>query len=254
MLVVAASVVVLVFVLLALAARTAPENPVTHVPNFSPSPPTAQPSAQPSEGDPQGQPIPPDLADDTPPSPTAKLIAEIIVAVLVITGVAVVGLVLFLLVRAVTRRQAPEGIEESDGEVVVNLVAMEEHLERSTAELDVDGDVNQAIVRCWEGLELIAKDAGAVRDPAQTAREFTVRVLRQAELPEAAMDELADLYEAALFSGNQLPAKARDDAVRSLQLLRESMGSPAAAGASRTTGGPGGDPDEGDDTTTGGQR
>lgn len=223
-LVVAAGVVVLVLLLLALAVRTTPENPVSKVPDFSRPPPTAQPSApQPSQGNGQQNPIPPELQDTPSESQWAKLISQIIVALLVIGGVGLAALVLFLVVRTVAGRQSPEGVDEADGDVVVDVVAIEEHLRRSTAELDVDGDVNQAIVRCWEGLEAIAKDAGAVRDPAHTAREFTLRVLRRAELPEAAMSRLADLYEAALFSGNELPARARDEAVRSLQDLREAM-------------------------------
>jgi len=237
MLAVAAGVIMLVFVLVALTARTTPENPVSHVPDFSRQPPTAQPTAAPSQNasEQQPPPVPPELAD-APRSPAAEMITEIIVALLVIVGVALVGTVLFLLIRAIAARQTPAGIEESDGEVVVDLVAVEEHLRRSTAELDVDGDVNEAIVRCWEGLELIAKDAGATRDPAHTAREFTVRVMRHADLPEGAMARLADLYEAALFSGNQMPERARDDAVRALQQLREAMPTPAAATTAREDG------------------
>lgn len=240
MLAVAAGVIMLVFVLVALSARTTPENPVSHVPNFSRQPPTAQQTAAPSQNasQQQPQPLPPGL-EDTPRSPVAEMITEIIVALLVIAGVALVGTVLFLLIRAIAVRQTPAGIEEADGEVVVDLVAVEEHLRRSTAELDVDGDVNEAIVRCWEGLELIAKDAGATRDPAHTAREFTVRVMRRADLPEAAMVRLADLYEAALFSGSQMPERARDDAVRALEQLRDAMPTPAGATTAHEAG-PGG--------------
>ena len=42
---------------------------------------------------------------------------------------------------------------------------------------------------------------------------------RLLELPPSAIDRLADLYEAALFSGQRLPERARDEAIRCLDDL-----------------------------------
>lgn len=223
LLVVAMAVVVLVLVLLGLAARTAPESAIHEVPEFEARTPTATATQPPASGPPQQNQNPLEGLEDTEPNPVLQFIAQLVVAALVIGGVALVAAIVFLLVRTLSRRAAAEGIEEEAGDVVVDVVAVQEHLARSSAELDIEGDVNQAIVRCWEGLEHLVEDAGAVRNPAQTAREFTRSVLQTAALPSDVIDRLADLYEAALFSGEQLPAGARADAVRCLEQLREAV-------------------------------
>ena len=224
LLVVALAVVVLVLVLLGLAARTAPESAIYEVPQFDQRTPSASATQPPAEGQPpQQNENPLEGLEDTEPNPILQFISQLVVALLVVGGIGLVTVIVFLLVRTLSRRSAAEGIEDESGEVVVDVVAVQEHLARSSAELDVDGDVNQAIVRCWEGLEHLVEDAGAVRDPAQTAREFTRSVLQTADLPSEVVDRLADLYEAALFSGEQLPEGSRADAVRCLEQLRAAL-------------------------------
>lgn len=212
-----------VVLLVALTARTEPVSPVHQVPELDQPSPTEVPSLPPVPEQPSDQPNPFDGLEQTEPNPVLQFVADLVVAILVIGAVAVVALIVVVVVRRVAGNSTPDGIDETDGEVIVDVVAVSEHLDRSSAELTVDGDVNQAIVRCWEGLEHLVEDAGAVRDPAQTAREFTRSVLATADLPAATIDRLADLYEAALFSGEQLPEQSRADAVRCLEQLREAV-------------------------------
>ena len=212
----------LVVALLILTTRTGTESPITEVPQFTAG--TPPPQTQPANPAPSQGGLPSLPFDDTEPSPVISFLTDLVVALAVIAGIGVVALVVFLVTRTVMRRPPPQGIDDADGEVVVDLIAVEEHLERSVGALDVEGDVNTAIVRCWEGLELLAEDAGAVRDPAQTAREFTLSVLEEAALPLGPMSRLADLYEQALFSAHTLPEQARADAVRCLADLREAVG------------------------------
>jgi|GEM_PF-1642141 len=208
----------LLVVLIGLTAQTGGEMPISGGPNLehTASPPDQPPMSMPS-GPPQG--LPSGLPDGEQ-NPIIKMIAEVMVAILVIGGIALVVAIIALIVRALAGRKPPEGIDDAESDVVVNMVAVQEHLERSTAELDVEGEVNQAIVRCWQGLEEFAAAGGTERGAAQTAREYTLSVLQEAALPAAPLERLANLYEAALFSGDQLPESARAEAIACLTELR----------------------------------
>lgn len=208
--------------LLAVTARTAPESPVTKIPEFSREASRSQPPPPP----PPSMNVPSNnlpTEEIQPPSPVAETITDVIVAVVVVVGSAAVLAIIILITRTVMRREEPEGFEVDDGERVVDLGEVDDLITRSRAELDVGGPVNQAVVRCWEGLEELAENAGSTRKPSQTAREYTMWVLARADLPAEPMAKLADLYEAALFSGEQLPEDARQTAVDSLGELRDAI-------------------------------
>lgn len=211
----------LLVVLVALATQTAGEMPISGGPSLGGG--TPRPPSQPAQAQ-SGQPTMALPSGDGQPNPVVRTIAEVMVAIVVIGSVALVAGIVALVVRALRQRQRPEGVDNLDGETVVNLVAVQEHLERSTAELDVEGEVNQAIVRCWQGMEEFAAAGGTERLPAQTAREYTVSVLQRAALPVGPLERLANLYEAALFSGDQLPESARAEAIACLDELRRTTG------------------------------
>jgi len=223
----------LVLVLLALTARTAGEAPISGGPDLGNPPPTQAQSQPSAPTAPPERPLLP-TAEPGPQHPALRTLVEVLVALAVLAGVGLVALVVVLVVRALGSRPDPEGIDDADGEVVVNLVAVQQHLDHSTSEIDVEGDVNQAIVRCWQGLEHLATSAGATRDPAQTAREFTLSVLDRAALPAAPLARLANLYEAALFSGGQLPERTRAEALACLTDLRGALAEAVPANGSAT--------------------
>ncbi|RCK69618.1 DUF4129 domain-containing protein [Desertihabitans brevis] len=207
----------LLLLLLALAARTAPSSPLTEVPSFGyPS----APAAPPGEGYGAPRQEPSVLPEPAPPPAWAAPLAEALVLLVVVVAVLVAAAVVVLVVRGVRARQRPVGIED-DVATVVDVAEVREHLARSQTEIDVDGDVNRAVVRCWQGLERLAAAVGAPRAAHQTAREYTVAVLAAAALPEGPVHRLADVYEDALFSGTRLPESARRTALAALTTLRE---------------------------------
>lgn len=224
--------VLLLVVLVVLTARTAGEMPITGGPSLGS---TGEPPSQPPPPPAPTGPPPPLPSGDSEGSPVVRTVAEVMVALVVIGGIGLAAAAIALIVRALRQRQTPEGIGEDDGEVVVNLVAVQEHLERSSAELDVSGEVNQAIVRCWHGLEEFAAAGGTERGAAQTAREYTVSVLEGAALPLGPLQRLADLYEAALFSGDQLPESARAEAIACLAELQRTTGDAARRSTNQPT-------------------
>lgn len=203
--------VVLVLVLLAVVSRTGGTRIIHQYPRFGYG--TRSPLPAPSLGGYQVAP-----QGDTPP--WLDVIMQILMAIGVLGATALIGMIIVLVIRTLSARPSPAAAGGSeDTDTAVDLVAVDEHLARTAVALEADGDVNTVIVRCWEGLERLAREAGAARDPAQTAREFTRTVLDRATLPLEAVDRLADLYEAALFSGEPLPERARTDAVRCLDQL-----------------------------------
>jgi len=202
--------------LLALTARTAPKSPVHQVPRFgygSPPPPPERSVAP-------GPPIGPSSGEGTW---LLDLIVQLLVAAVVVSAVGLVAAAVVVIVRRAGGQDATTEPDESRGEsgASIDIVAVGAQLARSSAELEFTGDVNAAIVRCWQGLERLAEGAGVTRGPALTAREFTRLTLSRTMMPSDAVDMLADLYQAALFSGARLPEHARTDAVRCLERLQE---------------------------------
>ncbi|MFC7403673.1 DUF4129 domain-containing protein [Georgenia alba] len=81
------------------------------------------------------------------------------------------------------------------------------------------GDPRNAIVACWVALEDAAEGAGLTRDPAETADEFTARVLAHWQVDAATIAELADLYRTARFSRQPVAEADRARAVAALERI-----------------------------------
>lgn len=206
--------------LLAFTARTAPESAIHQIPRVGygsrPPPPRTGLDSGPTTGQPDGQ-----------SGWLLDLLFQLLMAALIVGGVGLVAAAVIMVVRtvnqgdSVTERDAPQ-VEQNE---LIDMAAVGAHLAQSSATLDVDGDVNASIVRCWQGLERIAERAGVTRDRALTAKEFTRLTLNRTTLPSDSIDTLADLYEAALFSGEQLPERARADALHCLERLHDAVSS-----------------------------
>lgn len=86
-----------------------------------------------------------------------------------------------------------------------------------------DGEVRDAIVRCWLRLEQSIAAAGLPRDASETSSEYVVRVLHRLDLDPRAVDDLAGLYREARFSDHRLDEDARDRARRALETLHADL-------------------------------
>ena len=74
------------------------------------------------------------------------------------------------------------------------------------------GDARNGIVACWMRLERGALDVGLPRWAAETADEYSRRVVTSTSVDPAPLDELADLYREARFSSHRLSEHHRDRA------------------------------------------
>ncbi|MBT0993618.1 DUF4129 domain-containing protein [Cellulomonas sp. DKR-3] len=97
--------------------------------------------------------------------------------------------------------------------------ALSAGLDHAVLELDRDVPPSDAVVAAWIALEGSAERSGLVRDPAQTASEFTLDLLDATEADGAASRELLGLYLAARFSEHPLEAADVARARRALEVI-----------------------------------
>ena len=71
--------------------------------------------------------------------------------------------------------------------------------------LDAEPDASNAVVRAWQRLEEAAADAGLDRRPAETASEFTARLLRRSHGSTEPISVLLSLYQRVRF-GHHTPS------------------------------------------------
>lgn len=87
----------------------------------------------------------------------------------------------------------------------------------------LDGDPRNGIVACWMELERRALDAGLPRLAAETAHEYSVRVVGASSVDPEPISELAELYREARFSGHRLGEQHRQLALAALTNVRHGL-------------------------------
>lgn len=103
---------------------------------------------------------------------------------------------------------------------LATLVA--ESVEHSLTDLSV-GTPDNAIIRCWVGLQDAARAAGIEPRPSETSAELTVRLLDELSVDRASVSRLAALYREARFSTHDLTEDDRAAALAALTAIRRSL-------------------------------
>lgn len=104
---------------------------------------------------------------------------------------------------------------------LVNARAVESGLVAAISILATERDAGNAVVKAWQGLEDAAAEAGLHRAPAETASEFTARILYRSRRSSAPIAELQSLYQRVRF-GEQVPTTAEIAAAKdALTVLAE---------------------------------
>jgi hypothetical protein len=157
----------------------------------------------------------------------------------VVIGVAVVGAVVLFLrwwnQRPLREPTDPHALvstttstNPAELEAEPNTPALRSGIEFALHELDERREPADAIVRAWLGLQETAEESGIVRQPAETATEFTSRILSRALVDDRAVRTLLRLYLRTRFGDH--PVTIDDvDAVRvALQELIRTWPAPDA--------------------------
>lgn len=196
-----------------IAAHSTPYHPVAPV--FKQ--PTAAQSTPP-KGGPTGLPH-----TSTAPS----WLGDLALAVGIAAAILLVAAITFYVVRAVRALDpnpdrtgpppsdlefAPPGVADALADAVDEVLA---RIER--------GQPRDAIVACWMRWEDVAAEAGVARRPAETAADFTERVLSTYQVSNPTLVRLADLYREARFSAHRMDDTARGEARSALEQVRAEL-------------------------------
>lgn len=146
-----------------------------------------------------------------------------------ITGIAVIA-VAFLLWRWWKRRPlreaaGPHSVVTTattefpvERELKPNTPALRSGIELALQLLDDQREPADAIVRAWLGLQETAEQSGIVRQPAETATEFTSRILSRAVVDDRAVRTLLRLYLRTRFGDHPVTS---DDVAAVRKALQE---------------------------------
>ena len=160
-----------------------------------------------------------DLSSDLPPSP---VLGWILLAVLVLGGLAGVAIGITSLVRA-ARDLADSGTltpPRAAGTAVREALAPA--AERALVAVE-QPDAREAVVRSWLLLGEAAAATGVPAEPAETAAEYAARLVAELGVPGPELDRLADLYREARFSQHAVGEPQRAEARELLRRLRDRL-------------------------------
>jgi hypothetical protein len=187
----------------------------------------ARANLDPSGADRIGRQAPVEEWSNVPPPPDRIYYSsdanETVVAVIVwglkLAIAAIVVTVLFLVGRELLARWRPEPPAPVSGGRLDTLP--EVLLEGANARVEElrTGTPTNAIVACWMRLEQEVAAAGFHHDPSRTSTETTAAVLRDYDVDEAALRELAGLFREARFSAHALTEEHRARAADALTAL-----------------------------------
>jgi hypothetical protein len=189
-------------------------------------------ASDPVQPQPPGQVVPGD-----PPPPSTDVITWIVIA-LSVAGAALVVVLLVLLARRVLR--AVPGTEDDDGDDLtpgtattgtptdLPLPELQDAVATALDRVDRAATPHDAVVAAWVALEDAAARHGTRRDPAQTATEFTTRLLTAhradgTTVPGAEVDTLRRLYQHARFTDRPVGPDAVDAARTALSRIARAL-------------------------------
>lgn len=175
----------------------------------------------------------------TGPFADLSRLPELPAAVVALIQLVVVGLclwVLYLIFRYAWRSVPRMSSRTIPRRPLQALPALPDELvETADARLALlkEGEPRNAIVACWVDLEDSASAAGLPRHPAETAAEYTIRVLHTWDIAPAALGGLAELYREARYSRHPVTEQHREEAIARLTMIHADLQRVADEAAAR---------------------
>jgi hypothetical protein len=120
--------------------------------------------------------------------------------------------------HSVVARETTEIPIEPEPELEPDTPALRSGIELALEMLDEQREPADAIVRAWLGLQETAEESGIVRQPAETATEFTSRILSRAVVDDRAVRTLLRLYLRTRFGDHPVTS---DDVAAVRMALQE---------------------------------
>ncbi len=171
---------------------------------------------------------------DLPPALTGIELPPLVALLIQLVLYAVVVMVLLILLRAAWRAAPRWRVRHEEQPAFDPLPQIPDELTESAPSrmaLLAEGDARNAIVACWLSLEDAAGAVGLPRRAAETASEYTTRVLSRWAVDRPSLDGLCQLYREARFSRHAFTEAHRSAAVDRLRRLHLDLELVAAAQA-----------------------
>jgi hypothetical protein len=170
---------------------------------------------------PSASPEPRDVADGQRPE-IPDWLGALATALGMALAAAVVGLLIWTLVRDLSRRRTrgaiPAEAARAPARTAQDVVAA---LDAGLVDLsDGDADPRRAVIACWLRLEEAAAAAGTPRQIDDTATDLVTRLLRGHHVSAAVLAEFADVYREARYATHAVDERMRAQASTALERLR----------------------------------
>jgi hypothetical protein len=156
-------------------------------------------------------------------------IGTVAVIVLALAGAALLGAVIWALVRDQLRRNARRTGRRGPAAPVPNtaddlVAALDAGLEELS---DADRDPRRAIIACWVRLEQAAAAAGTVRLPGDSPTDLVGRLLAEQRVDAPVLAALLAVYREARYATHTVDDQMRAQARSALEQLRADLGAGA---------------------------
>jgi hypothetical protein len=156
-----------------------------------------------------------------PPKPYEPTFQWPVLYATVALGAIAVALFLFLRKTGVYG-QPPEGAEPTFAEDVAATIT------DAIDDLEAEPDARRAVIAAYARMEAAFARHGLTRAPSETAVEFLRRILVGLGSRTDPVARLTGLFEQAKFSGHEIDATMKDDAIDALRSIRADLAGAAA--------------------------
>jgi hypothetical protein len=138
---------------------------------------------------------------------------------------AVVGVLIFLLVRnSLESRKRRLAVEDEPAKPLTQREEVLAAVDAGLSDLDDDDrDPRRAVIACWVRLEQAAAAAGTPREPGDAPADLVVRLLGAHQVSAQVLYPLADVYRLARYATHTVDSGMRDQARAALRQLRAEL-------------------------------
>lgn len=142
-----------------------------------------------------------------------------VLAVAALAGIAVVAWWL----GARGRRSAREPLGTTPAEALADVLA------ETLDDLRAERDPRRAVIAAYARMERALAAAGLPRDPAEAPEEYLQRILSDVAVTGRAATRLTSLFAWARFSGHDVRPEMKDEAIDTLEQVRDELAAAEAA-------------------------
>jgi multisubunit Na+/H+ antiporter MnhB subunit len=130
------------------------------------------------------------------------------------------GLVIVGGVVVYIRERRPSSPLRIDGALEAELARA---VETTIDDLRRERDARRAVIAAYADMERVLAAHGLARRPAEAPLEYLARVLRGLDVRESAVQSLTRLFEYAKFSGHDIDAAMKEEAITALIAVRDDL-------------------------------